>query len=307
MIDFLRTPDSRFQNLPGYDFEPHYAEVGNPEDGLLRMHYIDQPGEGDTTNEVVVMLHGEPSWCYLYRKMVPILTKAGHRAIAPDLMGFGRSDKPTQQADYTYAGHVEWMRELLFEKLDLTGITLVCQDWGGLIGLRLVGEHPDRFRRVVAANTLLSTGKGDLAGPQFEAWLKFSQEAPELPIGGLLAGASVSGLAEGVEAAYDAPYPDESFKAGARIFPALVPVTDEDVAVPANLAAWETLEKFDKPFLTAFSDGDPMTKSNEAIFQARIPGAKNQPHTEIKNAGHFLQEEQGEEFARVIVDFMAGS
>ena len=220
----LRTPDERFENLPGYPFAPNYSEV----DGL-RVHYVD---EGPSDASPVLMLHGEPSWSYLYRKMIPIVAAGGHRAVAPDLVGFGRSDKPTAREDYTYASHVEWMRELLFDQLDLREITLVCQDWGGLIGLRLVAEHPDRFARVVTANTLLPTG--DEPPPEaFFSWRKFSQDVPELPVGRILQGATVSELPPEVMAAYDAPFPDESYKAGARQFPLLVPVTPDDPATPA--------------------------------------------------------------------------
>lgn len=301
MIESIRTPDSCFENLPGYDFTPHYADI----DGL-RMHYVDVHGDPDSikpSGETVVMLHGEPSWSYLYRKMIPIVAKAGHRVIAPDLIGFGRSDKPINQSDYSYAGHVEWLRTLLFDVLNLSDVTLVCQDWGGLLGLRLVGEHPDRFRRVVAGNTGLPVGGGALS-PEFDAWLKFSQEAPVLPIGDIISGGTVSEMSPEIKAAYDAPFPDEKYKAGARIFPALVPVTDDNPAIPANEAAWKTLERFEKPFLTAFSDSDPMTKPSEKIFRERIPGARNQPQTEIQGAGHFLQEDQGEALASVIVGFI---
>ncbi len=302
MIESIRTPDSRFENLPGYDFEPHYSEI----DGL-RMHYVDVQGGADQgvepSGETVLMLHGEPSWSYLYRKMIPIVAKAGHRVIAPDLIGFGRSDKPIHQSDYSYASHVEWLRVLLFDVLDLNDITLVCQDWGGLLGLRLVGEHPNRFRRVVAGNTGLPVGGGALTS-QFEDWLKFSQEAPELPVGGIIAGGTTNDLPAEVQAAYDAPFPDETYKAGARIFPALVPITDDNPAIPANEAAWKVLERFEKPFLTVFSDSDPMTKASEKIFRERIPGARNQPHTEIQNAGHFLQEDQGAALAAVVVGFL---
>jgi haloalkane dehalogenase len=291
----LRTPDERFENLPGYPFAPNYSEV----DGL-RVHYVD---EGPRDASPVLMLHGEPSWSYLYRKMIPIVADAGHRAVAPDLVGFGRSDKPTAREDYTYASHVEWMRELLFDRLDLREITLVSQDWGGLIGLRLVAEHPDRFARVVAANTLLPTGD-DGAPDAFFAWRKFSQDVPELPVGRILQGATVGDLPADVMAAYDAPFPDESYKAGAREFPVLVPVTPDNPATPANRAAWKVLRKLDKPFLCAFSDGDPITSPFAKTFE-ELPGAAGQPHTTIAGGGHFLQEDCGEELARAVVDFIA--
>ncbi len=291
----LRTPDARFRKLSGYQFAPHYAEV----DGL-RVHYLD---EGPRDGDPVVLLHGEPSWSYLYRKMILPIAEAGHRAIAPDLVGFGRSDKPTAREDYTYQRHVDWMRELLLDHLDLRGITLVAQDWGGLIGLRLVAEHPERFARVVAANTLLPTGDQS-PGPAFEAWKKFSQEVPEFPTSTIINGATVTELSDEVRAAYDAPFPDESYKAGARQFPLLVPVTPNDPAAPANRAAWEQLGKFTKPFLLAFSDGDPITAPYKETLLA-IPGSQGQPHTTICGAGHFLQEDKGEELAAVVNDFIA--
>jgi len=300
-MDALRTPDERFENLPGFAFEPHYAEIAAAMGGL-RVHYVD---EGPLDAAPVVMLHGEPSWSYLYRTMIPIIAGAGHRAIAPDLVGFGRSDKPGERSDYSYARHVEWMRELLFDRLDLRDITLVCQDWGGLIGLRLVAEHPDHFARVVAANTLLPTGDQS-PGPAFDAWQKFSQEVPELPVGVIVSGACVGDLSPEVRAAYDAPFPDERYKAGARHFPMLVPTTPDDPAAPANREAWKVLEGFEKPFLLAFSDGDPITGAYRGILE-RIPGTKGQPHTTIEGAGHFLQEERGEKLAQVVNDFIRSS
>ncbi len=291
----LRTPDERFENLPGYAFEPHYAEIEG-----LRIHYVD---EGPADAAPVVMLHGEPSWSFLYRKMIPIIAGAGHRAIAPDLVGFGRSDKLVRREDYTYQRHVDWMRALLFDHLDLTGATLVGQDWGGLIGLRLAAEHPDRFARIVAANTLLPTGDQS-PGPAFEAWKKFSQEVPEFPTGRIIGGATTTELSDAVRDAYDAPYPDESYKAGARQFPLLVPVTPDDPAAPANRAAWDVLRGWERPFLLAFSDGDPITGAYRSTFE-QVPGTQGQPHTTIEGAGHFLQEDKGEELARVVVDFIA--
>ena len=292
-MEIMRTPDERFLNLPGYPFQPHYVEV----DGL-RMHYIDEgPGNGAP----VLMLHGEPSWSYLYRKMIPVLVSAGLRAVAPDLVGFGRSDKPAKRDDYTYERHVNWTARFI-QKLDLRGITLVCQDWGGVIGLRVAAEHPERFARIVAANTGLPTGEGPI-GDAFMAWRKFSQETPTFPVGQIVQGGCANALAPEVVAAYDAPFPDERFKAGARQFPILVPIAPDDPAVPANRKAWEVLRRWEKPFLTAFSDGDPVTKGGELLLQSAIPGARNQPHTTIKGAGHFLQEDKGEELARVIVNF----
>ena len=296
----LRTPDDRFSGLPGYSFAPNYVDVSDDEGGTLRVHYLD---EGPAEGEVVLLMHGEPSWSFLYRKMVPVFTAAGYRVVVPDLVGFGRSDKPTQRGDYTYARHVEWMRATLFDHLDLSGITLVCQDWGGLIGLRLVGEHADRFARVVAANTFLPTGDKN-PGDAFFAWQKLSQELPEFPTGAIINGGCVTSLGPEVIAAYDAPFPDESYKEGARQFPMLVPARPDDPASDANRAAWTQLEKFDRPFLCAFSDGDPITAGADRVLLSRVPGTKGQPHTTIVGGGHFLQEDKGEELAAVVVAFM---
>ena len=294
-METLRTPDDRFATLPGYAFAAHYLDAGG-----LRVHYLD---EGPRAAPPLLLLHGEPSWSYLYRKMIPILVSAGHRVVAPDLVGFGRSDKPAARADYTYQCHVDWMRAVL-TGLDLLGVTLVCQDWGGLIGLRLVAEHRERFARVVAANTFLPTGDRD-PGPAFLAWRKFSQEVPEFPVGRIVAGGCATELSPEVIAAYDAPFPEERFKAGARQFPMLVPTSPDDPAAKPNRAAWAVLERWERPFLTAFSDSDPITAGGDAVLQARIPGAQGQPHTTITGGGHFLQEDRGEELARVVIDFIA--
>ncbi|MFF0633085.1 haloalkane dehalogenase [Nocardia sp. NPDC004151] len=301
----LRTPDDRFADLPDFDFEPHYIDVaaGDGSATRLRLHYLD---EGPRDGDVVLLLHGEPSWSFLYRTMIPVLVKAGLRCIAPDLIGFGRSDKPADRADYTYARHVEWMREALFDHLNLTGITLVCQDWGGLIGLRLVAEHPGRFARVVVANTGLPTGDAKLTDA-FAAWQRFSQETPAFPVGGIIAGGCRTTLSPEVVAAYDAPFPDETFKAGARAFPLLVPTRPDDPAAPANRAAWEQLARFEKPVLTAFSDGDPITAGGHRPFQEKVPGAAGQTHTTITDAGHFLQEDRGPELAAVVSAFIAAT
>jgi haloalkane dehalogenase len=293
-MESLRTPDERFTNLPGYPFAPHYTEV----DGL-RIHYLD---EGPRDAAPVLMMHGEPSWSYLYRKMIPIVVGAGHRVVAPDLVGFGRSDKPVRREDYTYQRHVDWMRHVLLT-LDLRDVTLVCQDWGGLLGLRLVAEHPERFARVVAANTFLPTGDRP-AGPAFLAWREYSQTTPEFHVGGILKGGSATALSPEVIAAYDAPFPDDRYKAGARQFPVLVPVTPDDPAAPANRKAWDVLSQWTKPFLTAFSDRDPVTAGSDRIFRERIPGAAGQNHVTIQGGGHFLQEDCGEELAQVVVRFL---
>jgi haloalkane dehalogenase len=293
-MDVLQTPDDRFEGLPGYPFAPHFVEV----DGL-RIHLVD---EGPRGAAPVLMLHGEPTWSYLYRKMIPVVVEAGHRVVAPDLVGFGRSDKPVHRTEHTYQRHVEWLAGVL-EALDLTRITLVCQDWGGLLGLRLAAEHGARFDRIVAANTFLPTG--DQPFPEaFSAWQRFSQEVPELEVGKVVAGGCARGVPAGVIAAYDAPFPDESFKEGARQLPALVPTRPDDPASRANRRAWMALTRWDKPFLTAFSDGDPITRGLDTVLQQAIPGAAGQPHTTIRNAGHFLQEDAGEELARIVVRFI---
>jgi haloalkane dehalogenase len=294
-MNVLRTPDERFATLPGYPFEPHYVETSG-----LRMHYVD---EGPRDADPVLMLHGEPSWSYLYRTMIPLFANAGLRAIAPDLIGFGRSDKPADRDDYTYQRHVDWVRGFL-TALDLKRITLVCQDWGGLIGLRLLAEEPHRFARVVAANTALATGDAGPPGPAFEQWLKFSQEAPELPIGMILQNATVTDLPPEVVAAYDAPFPDESYKAGARQFPALVPITPDDPASQANRLAWQKLEKLELPFVTAFSDQDAVLGHLAHQLHERIPGAQGQPHDTLVGGGHFLQEDIGPELAQVTLDLI---
>ncbi|MGI8795202.1 MAG: haloalkane dehalogenase [Acidimicrobiia bacterium] len=301
-MEVLRTPDERFASLPGYPFSPHYVEVPDGEGGELRVHYVD---EGPADADPVLLLHGEPSWSFLYRKMIPVITAAGHRAVAPDLVGFGRSDKPSKRADYTYQRHVDWMRALL-EQLDLRNVTFVGQDWGGLIGLRLVAEHPDRFARVVAANTFLPTGDRD-PGDAFLAWQKFSQETRTFRVGRIVNGGCVTELPEDVVAAYDAPFPDETYKEGARQFPLLVPTSPSDPAAEPNRRAWEVLSKFDKPFLTAFSDSDPITGGADRVLREAIPGTKGRSHTTLAGGGHFLQEDVGEELARVVVDFVGAT
>jgi haloalkane dehalogenase len=298
-MEILRTPDERFAELPGWPFAPAYAEVSADGGPALRMAYVD---EGPRDAAPVLLLHGEPSWGYLYRSMIAPLAEAGHRVVVPDLIGFGRSDKPAAREDYTYARHVAWVWDLV-EQLGLRDITLFGQDWGGLIGLRLVGEHPDRFARVVAANTGLPTGDQDL-GEGFKAWRAFSQDVPELPVGRIIDGGTARELEPEVVAAYEAPFPEERFKAGARQFPALVPASPDDPAAPANRRAWETLAAFDKPFLTAFSDGDPITAGGDRPLQQMIPGARGREHRTV-GGGHFLQEDSGPELAAIIDGFIA--
>ena len=298
-MDFLRTDDSCFDNLPDYSFAPNYLMVDDDEGGQLRVHYLD---EGPKDAEPILLLHGEPSWSFLYRKMIPILVQAGHRVIVPDLIGFGRSDKPSKRTDYTYQRHVDWMTSVVLQ-LDLKNITLVCQDWGGLIGLRLAAETPLRYARIVAANTMLPTGDHD-PGKAFKKWQKYSQEVPEFSSGTVIQGGTITELSPAVIAAYDAPFPEEKYKEGARQFPLLVPIRPDDPAADKNRAAWEVLSQWQKPFLTAFSDSDPITAGGDKLMQKLIPGTKGQKHTIIINGGHFLQEDQGQSLAEVVVNFI---
>jgi len=300
-MDRVRTPEDRFLNLPDFPFEPHYADVKDPSGGEpLRVAYLD---EGPRTGSVVLLLHGEPSWSYLYRFMVPPLVAAGHRVIAPDLVGFGRSDKPSHRGEYTYARHVEWMRELLFDHLDLHDVTYFGQDWGSLVGLRLVGEHPDRFARVAIGNGGLPTGE-ERPSSAFLSWQEYSQNTPDFHVGGIVSGGCATRLSPDVVAAYDAPFPDDTYKEGARQFPLLVPTSPTDPAHDANVAAWTTLASFSKPFLCCFSDSDPITRGADKKFIEIVPGAKGQAHVTIEGGGHFLQEEKGPELAAILNAFI---
>jgi haloalkane dehalogenase len=291
-MDLLRTPDDRFENLPDWPFAPRYVEVDS-----LRIHYVD---EGPREGKPVLLLHGEPSWSYLYRHMIPPLVAAGHRVLAPDLVGFGRSDKPTLVEAYSYARHVAWMAGWLL-KLDLKGLTLFAQDWGGLIGLRLYTELPERFERAVVSNTGLPIGKS--MGPAFGAWRAFALRVKELPIAGIIQGGTRRKLTRDERRAYKAPFPTEAYKVAARVFPLLVPTDPEHEAVPDNLRAWEVLGRSEKPFLTAFSDGDPITRGADKGLQKRIPGAAGQAHVTVKG-GHFVQEDSGPELAQIIHTFI---
>ena len=293
-MNALRTPESRFENLPGYDFDAHYVDV----DGL-RMHYVD---EGPRDGAVVLLLHGEPSWSYLYRTMIPPLRDVGFRVIAPDLIGFGKSDKPAKKSDYTYARHVDWMKQFV-ELLDLNEISLFCQDWGSLIGLRVAAENEQRFARIAIGNGGLPTGDQVLPNA-FKIWRAFARYSPWFPIGKIIQKATITELTDDVVAAYDAPFPSSKYKAGSRAFPMLVPATPDDPASEANRAAWSVLGRWQKPFLTTFSNRDPVTRGGEKYFQDAVPGAKNREHVKIKNAGHFLQEDKGPELAEVLIKFI---
>lgn len=296
-VKVLRTPDERFQNLPEFTFAPNYREV----DGL-RLHFLD---EGPRDAAPVLLLHGEPSWCYLYRKMIPVLVAACHRVLAPDLIGFGRSDKPAADSDYSFARHVQWIAQWL-EAMQLRNITLFGQDWGSLIGLRLLAENGDRFVRAVIANGGLPAGEGN-PPKAFRIWQKFAIWSPVFPVGRIVASGCVTQLTPEVRAAYDAPFPSGDYKAGARAFPRLVPFNPDDPSVATNRAAWEKLRQWSKPFLTAFSDRDPITRGGERKLQSEIPGAAGQPHTTIRAAGHFLQEDQGPNVAEVLNSFIAST
>ncbi|MBP6363121.1 MAG: haloalkane dehalogenase [Novosphingobium sp.] len=291
----LRTPDAAFAGIADFPFAPHYLEITDPDDGTkLRVHYVD---EGPRDAPIVLMMHGEPSWCYLYRHMIAPIVAAGFRVVAPDLIGFGRSDKPIKRTDYSYARHVGWMRQLV-EALDLKRITLVCQDWGSLIGLRLVAEMPDRFASVALSNGGLP--EGGKAPPAFAIWRAFSKWSPIFPIGRIVNAGAKRALSKAEIAAYDAPFPDSSYKAGARIFPSFVPFED-NVAVRDQKRAWQVLEKWNKPFLCCFSDGDPITRGGESRFIGRIPGTDGQPHRTLKG-GHFVQENDPQGFVQAILE-----
>ncbi len=298
-MKFLTTPDECFAPINDYPYAANYIAVDDTQGGSLNLHYID---EGPKDGEVILMLHGEPSWSYLYRKMVSPMVAKGYRVIAPDLIGFGKSDKPSLRTDYTYQRHVDWIRQILLQ-LNLSQVTLVCQDWGGLLGLRLVAEHADLFARVLAANTMLPTGDHK-ASEAFMKWKSFSQTVAVFPVAGIIKGATVTPLSVEVLAAYDAPYPDETYKAGVRQFPLLVPVTPDDPASAANRQAWDNLKQFNKPFLTAFSDSDPVTAGGDKIMHSLIPGCQGQAHTTVQQGGHFLQEDQGEALAKVLLSFI---
>lgn len=299
-LDVVRTPDDRFEGLPDYPFSPHYAVIDDSCGGTLRVHHVD---EGPDDGPIVLLLHGEPSWSYLYRHMIPLLVDGGCRVIAPDLVGFGRSDKPTDPTVFTYERFVAWLRAHVIEQLDLRAITLVAQDWGGLLGLRLVAAEPERFERVVIANTGLPDGTRPLS-EAFLAWQRFAATTDVFPVGQIVAGGCADGLSPLERAAYDAPFHVEAAKAGARVFPSLVPTTPSDPSASENHAARAALATFDRPFLTAFSDADPTSAGGERWFQRHVPGAVGRVHPTVRGGGHFLQEDRGPELAGIVLAFM---
>ena len=301
-METLRTPDDRFHGLADFDHEPQYADVADDDGGTLRRSWVEA---GPADGPVALLLHGEPTWSYLYRSVMAELAAAGVRAVAVDLVGFGRSDKPSRVQDHSFARHVEWVRALVLDHLDLREVTLVGQDWGGLIGLRLVAENPDRFARVVAANTGLPTGDFEMP----ELWWEFRravESAPTLDVGRLVAAGCAAGLSDAARAAYDAPFPDESYKAGPRAMPTLVPTSPDDPATEANRAAWEVLTRWDKPFLVAFSDLDPITGDMAPILKKLVPGTAGLDHPVVTGAGHFLQEDAGDRLGRIVAEFVLG-
>jgi haloalkane dehalogenase len=298
-MEILRTPDSRFENLPDWSFESHYTGISDAASGqTLRLACVD---EGPRDGRTALLMHGEPSWSYLYRHIIPKLAAAGHRVVAPDLIGFGRSDKPADRKEYTYERHVAWLSSWL-TAMNLRDVTLFCQDWGGLLGLRLVAAFPERFAGVVVANTALPAGTP--VSDAFMQWLAYSQSTPDLPVGQLIAMGCSRKLSKAEIAAYNAPFPDASYKGGACQFPTLVPITPQHASVAENRAAWAVLSQFKKPFVTAFSDNDMVTKGGDLQFQQLIPGAKGQAHVTLKGA-HFLQEDCPDDVAVVIDSLMA--
>lgn len=306
----VRTPETRFDGLVDYPFTPHYVEIdaGDSAGTRLRVHYVDErPGDPvKASGETILLVHGEPSWSYQYRHVIPSLVAAGHRCVALDLVGFGKSDKPTNRFAYTYQRHMDWLRETVFDRLDLRDVTMVCHDWGGMLGLRLVAEHPDRFRRVVASNTGLDTGDEDL-GPAWQymaQWLQFTQRIEQFEPAQVVQNFTVSELDPAVLDAYNAPFPDDAYLHGVRRFPLLIPISPDDEASEANRRAWAILETLQTPFLCVFSDKDHVTGGDHTPLSGRIPGAADQPHTTIMDAAHFVQEDQGAEFAAVVNDFI---
>jgi haloalkane dehalogenase len=294
-IDYLRTPDERFAGLDDFAFEPSYADV----DGL-RMAYVDA---GPSDGPAVLLLHGEPTWGYLYRRMIPPLIAAGYRCVAPDLIGFGRSDKPTKRSAYTYASHVRWVTTLL-DSLRVTFRSVFAQDWGGLIGLRVIADHPERFETVAIGNTGLPVG--ETLGEGFDRWLEMSQSMEVMDCGLLLQFATQARELTDMEMdAYRAPFPDETYMAGAREFPCLVPITPDHGGVDENRAAWTELERWEKPFLTLWCPGDPVLGHLDREFIDPVPCAAGQPHQRFSPGGHFIQDDRGDDVAAAMIDWLA--
>jgi haloalkane dehalogenase len=304
-MSVLRTPDVRFADLPQFPFEPHYTTIEDGKHGPLRMHYLD---EGPRTAPVVLMLHGEPTWSFLYRKIIPEVVAAGYRAVAPDYIGFGRSDKLVDRHAYTYQGYVDWLVRFI-EILELRHIILFGQDWGGPIGLRLVHERPGHFDAIIASNTVLPNceppprGIPDWPGPIIEPWAASTRDATDFPVSEIIAGVFAKPPDPRVLQAYEAPYPDAAYKAGAIQFPSLIPVRSHMPGIAENRRTWKFLEHFEKPFVTVFSE-DPGTKPWETVFRTRIPGARGQPHVELADCGHFVQEEQSRAVSAVILELL---
>ena len=289
----IRTPEERFKDLPDFPFQPHYLDM----DGL-RIHYLDE-GEG----QVILCLHGEPSWSYLYRKMIPILSSK-HRVLAMDFVGFGRSDKFTERSEYSFQMHHDTIINFI-RALELEQITLVVQDWGGLLGLTVASEMPELFARLVIMNTGLPTGDEPM-GKGFMRWREFASNSPDLPVGLVIQnGTAERALKQEIVAAYESPFPDVSYKAGAMIFPLLVPLSPDDPGAAEMRKAKEVFSRWQKPVLVMFSDKDPITRGGDLFFRSLLPSAKDQPEIVIHDAGHFLQEDKGEEIAQHIVDFIA--
>jgi haloalkane dehalogenase len=307
-LKILRTPDARFVGLPGFPFQPRYLELTDRRLGSLRMHYLD---EGPKDAPLVLMLHGEPTWSYLYRKIIPRVTAAGYRAVAPDYIGFGRSDKPVDRASYTYQHHVDWVLQFV-DQLALSRGTLVLQDWGGPIGLRVLAERPHCFDAVLLANTLLPNceppprGIEDWPGPIVGPWAQSTRDAHDFEVGLVIRSVCLGALDPAVVAAYDAPFPDARFKAGVLEFPSLIPLHQDSVGIAENRRAWQFLEGFTGPVVTAFSTADPSTKPWERVFRERIPGARGQPHIEIANAGHFVQEDGSDALSSALLGLLGG-
>jgi haloalkane dehalogenase len=300
-MEVLRTPEERFNNLEGYKFNSHFAEVSAIDGTKLRLHYLD---EGPREAAAVLLMHGNPSWSYLYRNMIGPLVEDGHRVVAPDLIGFGRSDKPAAADDYSIATHLDWLTQWLTQ-LDLEDITLFGQDWGGILGTLLVADHPERFARVIMSNTGLPAGEG--ASQAIEQWLDFSQNTPVLPISDLVHGACVGGISDAARTAYEAPFPEEHYKVSARKFPLLIPVQADNEGVPLAKAAWAKLATFQRPFLTAYGDSDPISRGGETAYKERIPGAAGIEHAILSEAGHFIHEDKPAELVNIIEGLIAGA